>query len=179
MTEQVLEFVGRLERSNSVGGREDNGDVVVAPTDANIFHDIARMEDVSSSRRDLNLNHLSCALFVNLLNIDSHLGGTRLHLVSVQLKAKDSVDVVNLNIKVIVSQRGGDFGLHLGVVLISDLDLLTFVLPLSSTVGGELGGHDGQADLGFLKVHCGNFNENILGLAGDLGSVRVDQRRER
>ena len=43
----------------------------------------------------------------------------------------------------------------------------------------ELSSHDGEADLSLLEISGGNFNKDVFGVAGDLGSVGVDERRER
>lgn len=168
-----------MERPNSVGGREHVGDVVVAPSDTNVFHNIARVEDVSSGGRDFNLYDFLIAVLDNLLYLNSHLGGTGLNLLSVELESKNSVDVVNLNVKVVVSHGGSDFLRHVGSVFVNNLNLFAFVLPFTSAVGGELGGHDSETDLSFLEIHSGDLNEDILGGASYLSCVRVDKRRER
>jgi len=137
------------------------------------------VEDVSSGGRDFDLNDLLITVLDNLLHLNSHLSGTGLDLLGVELKSKNSVDVVNLNVKVVVRHGGGNFLRHVGSVFVNNLNLFAFVLPFTSAVGGELGSHDSKTDLSFLEIHSSDLNEDVLGGTSDLGCVRVDQRRER
>lgn len=51
------------------------------------------MEDVSSGGRNFYFNHFLISGLEDLFNFDSHLGSTSLDLVSVELEAKNSVNV--------------------------------------------------------------------------------------
>jgi len=137
------------------------------------------VKDVSSSRRNFYLNHFGSAVLENFFNFDSHLGSTGFDLVSVELESKNSVDVGDLDIEVVIGHGRGEFFAHVGSVLVSDLDLLAFVLPFSSRVSRELSSKNGEADLGLPEIGGGNLNKDILSIACDLSSIRVDKRRER
>lgn len=132
------------------------------------------MEDVSSCRRDLNFDKS----VVDRLNFNSHLGSTSSHLVSVKLEPKNSVNVSNLNIEVVVVQSRSDF-VSLFIAFVSNLNLFTFVLPFTTTVYRELSSHNSETNLSLLEISSSDFNKDVLSIASDLGCVRVDERRER
>jgi len=132
------------------------------------------MKDVSSCRRDLNFDKS----VVDRLNFNSHLGSTSSHLVSVKLEPKNSVNVSNLNIEVVVVQSRSDF-VSLFIAFISNLNLFTFVLPFTTTVYRELSSHNSETNLSLLKISSSDFNKDVFSIASDLGCVRVDERRKR
>jgi hypothetical protein len=63
--------------------------------------------------------------------------------------------------------------LHLAGLLVNDFNLLYGELRVSLGMLGELASEDSQTNLELVKVGAGHFDKDVLGLNGDLCSVRV------
>jgi hypothetical protein len=174
-SDQVRELVKRNLRPDSVGGWEFSWDIVVAEGDADVFSDVARVHHISASHRNLNLNLL--AVIRDLLDNETHLFSALSNFSHIKVKPESTVNVCKLNVKLIRLKRGSDHSLSSG--FISDLNLFNSELGVALTVARELASQNSKTDLNLVKVCSGDFNENILCVEGDLGSLRVYNGRKR
>lgn len=120
--------------SYGVGWRESSGNVVVTESDANVFSDVARVHDVSSGGRDLNLD--LGLILGHVLNDESHLLSAFLDFCDVEVKAECTVNVGKLNIELVGLKVRVNLGLASSFVM--DLNLFNSELSLAIAVTGEL-----------------------------------------
>lgn len=173
LAQQVSELVVGLERANSAGVREHTRNIVVAVANADVLHDIARVQNIRAGRCKLNLELVGGGL----KHPETHFISTFLCLGSIDVKAQKPVNICQLKLKSVVVELGSHL-VAASIMFILDFNLLDGVLTVSGAVLTELAGEHSQADLGFDKVRARDLDEHVFGVECDLGGLAVDDGRQ-
>lgn len=161
-TDRVRRWVGHL-------------DVVEAVADSDLFGDVASVQDVCTDWRGSEVQAVGSGGFEGN---KTHSHTCSFHLIDGQLNSEESADVLCLDFEVGGLKGWCDKSAD-GLVLIDDLDWLDGELLLTLAVLRELAGEDGQDDLALGELGAGDLDEDVFGVHGDLGGVRVDDGWQR
>lgn len=188
----IAELVDGERLGNGTGlARERPGKVVEAISDGDILHDVGLVEHVSSRRRNKHINQVLRS--GRGLRIVSHLLQERADLFGGELQSAALVEVGDLGLSRTGRNVGDDSSL---VVVIRDH--LNWLNPICSVSMGprseprgrgirerlrgvlrEHGHNDPVNNLDLSLVKCSDFDEDVLGVQGNLGVIAVDDRRKR
>lgn len=178
---------------NSVGSRESLLEVVETVSDSDIFHDIALVKDIRSSRRNDDVDLVFGSDGEVFASVDRNEIATLLRsesLVTHLLKEGDNLGArkSEAGARVDVGSAGDEGSRDKGrgkksassssaSFFVDDLD--GFDNERFGTVFGEHGDDHVNYEIEFGSVGSGDIDEDVLSVESDLGVIRVDDRRHR